>query len=371
LIQKIISDHINEFYDIGLPPNKLKAMFSIINCRTKVLGSHVDICSNCGKSKISYNSCRNRHCPTCQNFSKEEWIEGRNQELINTHYFHLVFTIPSELNELIYNNQKQLYSLLFKCSYETIKELAADPKYLGAEIGATSVLHTWSQTLIYHPHVHMIVPGGGLTKCGLEFKKSSSKFFIPVRVMSKKFRGKFISLLKLKIKENKVHLPKNTDLLKLKNLLYSKKWVVFCKEPFKKAEYVIKYLGRYTHKIAITNSRIIKYKNNKVTFKYKDNKSKNKPTKLMVLSANEFIRRFLLHVLPEKFIKIRHYGILGNRNKKTKLKKCQILTETKLFPKLDKREILKRIFGYDVLSCPFCGFKLVSRYFIEPKFGAA
>jgi hypothetical protein len=303
MIRKIILDHIDKFYDLGYSPNKLKAMFDIINCRTSSLGSHLDICPNCEGIKISYNSCRNRHCPTCQSFSKEEWIEKRKRELINTHYFHLVFTLPDILNKIIYNNQKQLYSLLLKCSYESLKELAADPKYLGGEIGATSVLHTWSQTLIFHPHTHMIVPGGGLGLTSNEFKKSKNTFFIPVRVISKLFQGKFIAYLDNLVNEGKVNIPNNIDFNKIKNLLYSKKWVVFCKKTFKTPEQVIKYLGRYTHRIAITNYRIIQYKNNKVTFRYKDNKSKTKRIKTMCIDAVEFIRRFLLHVLPEKLLK--------------------------------------------------------------------
>jgi hypothetical protein len=370
MIQQIINDNIGELLNMHLPVNKINALFNIAECRTAHLGGHVDLCPNCNGFKISYNSCRNRHCPKCQNIAKEEWIESRMRELINTPYFHVVFTVPDSLNSIFYNNQKELYSLLFYASSQTLMELAQDKKYLGAEIGVTSVLHTWGQTIVYHPHVHCIVPGGGLTESGLGFIKSKSKFFIPVKVISSKFRGKFINLLEKLVDEKKVILPSNLNFKKFKKILSSKEWVVFCKKTFKKPEHVIKYLGRYTHKIAITNSRIIKYKNNKVTFKYKDNKDKNKAIKVMTLKSIDFIKRFLLHILPKKFVKIRHYGILSNRNKKTKLKKCQILTRVNVSEKLSKRNLLEKIFGYDVLACPICGFKTVNRYFFEAKFDA-
>jgi hypothetical protein len=364
-LQDIIIDHGDSFKENKkLPSSKLKALNSIEACRTEVLGSHVDECSECGHKRISYNSCKNRHCPKCQSFKKEEWIEARKSELINVIYFHVVFTLPSELNAIIYRNQEILYSLFFKCVAETLKELAYDKKYLGAQIGITSVLHTWGQTLSYHPHIHCIVPGGGLSPSGIEFRRSKKKFFIPVKVLSRKFRGKFLYYLNEEIKANTVKIAGDVNFKDLKNSLYKKDWVVYCKKPFKKSTNVIEYLSKYVHRVAISNNRIIDYTDKKVTFKWRDYRDNNKE-KVMTLDVDEFIKRFLLHVLPKAFTKIRYYGILGNRNKKSKLLKCQILTKVKFsHKKLSKRELLIKILGKDVFCCENCGSEKVNRYFI-------
>jgi hypothetical protein len=364
-LQDIIIDHGNSFKENEkLPSNKLKALGSIETCRTEVLGYHVDDCNECGHKKISYNSCKNRHCPKCQSFKKEEWVEARKCELINVTYFHVVFTLPSALNTIIYQNQAVLYSLFFKCVAETLKELAYDKKYLGAQIGITSVLHTWGQTLVYHPHIHCIVPGGGLSPSGIEFRRSKKKFFIPVKVLSRKFRGKFLYYLKEEIKANTIKIDSDINFKDLKKSLYKKEWVVYCKKPFKESAHVIEYLSKYVHRVAISNNRIIDYTDKKVTFKWRDYRDSNKE-KVMTLDVNEFIRRFLLHVLPKAFTKIRYYGILGNRNKKSKLLKCQILTKAKYSRlKLSKRELLAKILGKDVYCCEKCGSEKVNRYFI-------
>lgn len=365
-LQDILKNHGQSFIkNNNLPINKVKAINAIEACRTSVLGGHVDECLSCGHVKVSYNSCRNRHCPKCQGMKKEEWIESRKNELINVQYFHAVFTVPDNLNTIIYRNQKLMYSLLFRCVSETLSELAMDKKYLGAQIGITSVLHTWGQNLLYHPHIHCIIPGGGLSSSGIEFKRSKKKFFIPVKVLGKKFRGKFLYYLTQEIKSSNLSMPEGVDFNDLKNTLYSKNWVVYCKAPFKSPHHVIEYLGRYTHKVAISNNRIVRSENGNVTFKWRDYADNNKE-KLMTVSVNEFIRRFLLHVLPTRFFKIRHFGILSSRNKKTKLIACQKATGVRLdlVKKLSRTELLRKILGKDVHCCSHCGCEFLSRQII-------
>lgn len=293
-----------------------KSMNAILNCRTERLGGHLDTCSNCGETKPSYNSCRNRHCPKCQTLAKERWIDARKSDLLNVGYFHVVFTVPQELNPLIYRNQKDCYNLLFHCAAQTLKDLSLDEKHLGAEIGLTAVLHTWGQNLCFHPHIHCIVPAGGLTKLGT-WQDSRKKFFLPVKALSRKFRGKFLALFK-----QKQDVPQ--DLL---DTCYNKEWVVYCKPPFKTAACVVEYLGRYTHRVAISNNRILKLEDGQVAFKWRDYRDSSR-WKEMTVSAEEFIRRFLLHILPPGFMKIRHYGFLSSRGKQVKLLKCKRLTGT-------------------------------------------
>mgnify|MGYP003291414330 CR=1 FL=1 len=336
---------------------KLKTMEAIEKCRTAELGAHEDVCDNCGYKKISYNSCRNRHCPKCQSVAREKWIYNREYDLLKVKYFHVVMTIPEELYMIAYQNQTKVYNILFKAVGETLEELGKDKKYLGAQIGFMEVLHTWGQTLVYHPHIHAIVPAGGIDK-ERKWRNSKKKFFIPVKVLSRKFRGKFLYYLKQEklefYGENKyLEIKENFDKLMAK--LYNKEWVSYCKPPFKDAKKVIKYLGRYTHRVAIANSRIIKEENGEVTFKYRDYKD-NKEEKEMTLKAEEFIRRFMMHILPPRFMKIRHYGLLGNRNKKTKLAECKKLTKTANLEKLEisTLEILKKTLGVNFNLCPIC-----------------
>lgn len=371
-IQEILKNNRESFLQGRfLPYSKIKVLNALEVCRTAVLGSHIEDCPNCDYTKSSYNSCRNRHCPTCQNLAKEQWIDARRSELMDTPYFHVVFTLPDTLNPIIYNNQKLLYDLMFKSVSQTLTELAADPQYLGAQIGITALLHTWGQNMMYHPHIHCIVPGGGLSNSGLEFKYSSKKFFLPVRVISKKFKGKFLFNLKQLILEEKVSIPSKLTQSDFKDIIrnaYLKEWVVYCKAPFKSPSHVIEYLGRYTHKVAISNNRVVSYDHNSVTFKWRDYKDKNKE-KLMTVSCIEFIRRFLLHVLPKKFFKIRYYGILSTRTRKTKLVACQKLTGIKLNSTVrhSKEEILKRILGENALACPKCGCQHLNRRFLPPN----
>ena len=348
-------------------------MSAIEKCRTSQLGGHMDICPNCNKVQISYNSCRNRHCPKCQSLAKERWINSQKNNLLNIGYFHVVFTIPDTLNLMVYQNQRKLYTLLFKAVAETLSELTSDKKYLGAKVGFTSILHTWGQNLMHHPHIHCIVPGGGLSSTG-KWINSRKKFLIPIKVLSRKFRGKFLYYLKTLYYQNKLefhgsqkYLSNTTEFEKLLSSLYSKEWIVYCKPPFKNAGYVVKYLGRYTHRVTISNNRIVNIENGKVTFKWRDYKDNSK-WKLMTLAADEFIRRFLIHILPNRFMKIRHYGLLGNRNKNTKLKLCKELTNTPILvkEKLTTIQLILKITGKDISKCPYCGSKKLSRI-IAPR----
>jgi len=346
-----------------LPLNQLKTMNAIESCRTSVLGGHIDVCDSCGHERISYNSCRNRHCPKCQGLAKEQWLLERERDLLNIGYFHVVFTVPDSLNPIALQNQKVFYTILFKAASETLAELSRDPKYLGAEIGIISVLHTWGQNLMDHPHVHCIVPGGGLSFDGFRFLRSREKFFIPVRVLSRKYRGKFLAFLKEAYQDSELRFCGKLEPLsgKLKfqsliNALYQKEWVVYCKKPFKSPWHVLRYLGRYTHRVAISNQRIVSLQDGRVTFSWRDYKDKKRSTKLMTLEASEFIRRFLLHVLPSRFVKIRHYGILSNRNRNRKLRLCQKLTLSKIrdTQKLSMVELLLKLTGLDLRVCPCC-----------------
>jgi hypothetical protein len=332
-----------------LSPEQGKVMRAITNCRTARLGGHIDVCPACGYAKPSYNSCRNRHCPKCQSFVKERWIENQKHDLLNVAYFHIVFTVPAELHPLFFQCDRAMYNLLFRAVSETLSQLAADQKYLGAKIGFTSVLHTWGQNISFHPHIHCIVPAGGLTRV-LQWRSSRKKFFIPVKVLSRKFRGKLLALLR--------QTPEFAGKLDqaIINSCYHKEWVVYCKPPFKDAACVVEYLGRYTHRVAISNSRILSISDGKVTFKWRDYKDGGR-WKIMSLTAGEFIRRFLLHVLPKGFMKIRHYGILGNRDKVKRLKFCKLLTGTRITEKLvlSANDLLFKVCGHDPCLCPACG----------------
>ena len=334
-----------------------RAMNAIQSCRTSQLGGHMDRCPSCGYEKPSYNSCRNRHCPKCQTFSKERWIDAQKANLLDVGYFHVVFTVPQELNPLIYSNQRDCYNLLFRCVAETLQELAGDKKYLGAAIGHTAVLHTWGQNLCFHPHIHCIVPSGGLTALG-KWQSSRKKFFLPVRVLSRKFRGKFLALLKLKLPD----VDQN-----LLNLCYQKEWVIYCKPPFKDAACVVEYLGRYTHRVAISNNRVLKLENGSVTFKWRDYRDSSR-WKEMKLSADEFIRRFLMHILPPGFTKIRHYGFLSSRGKQKKLKICKIQTGTSLLTKvkLSAEQLIQKLIGRKLSVCPRCGYSGLLRTDLSP-----
>jgi hypothetical protein len=365
-IQDIFSEYGGAYQEQHkLPGHILKTMREIEKCRTAELGGHADVCDDCGNVlHFSYNSCRNRHCPKCQTLPKERWIDNQKHSLLNAGYFHVVFTIPDTLNTLVFHNQRSIYNILFRSVAETLRELAADKKYLGAELGFTSVLHTWGQNLMHHPHIHCIVPGGGISAAG-KWVPSRKKFFIPVKVLSRKFRGKFLHHLQQAELDLRGQLEDLNDPVKWNGFLsglYGKEWVVYCKPPFRDAACVVEYLGRYTHRVAISNSRILRVENGMVSFKWRDYKDQSR-WKVMTLTVSEFIRRFLIHILPPRFVKIRHYGLLGNRNKNTKLTLCKRLTNTPdlLRKKLSTAELVQKITGKDTSVCPCCGSMQRSR----------
>lgn len=362
-----LQDIFKDLHLGSISSDQAKAFNMIRHCRTSSLGSHSEVCTECGSVEVSYNSCRNRHCPKCQHSVQESWVEAQMSKLLPVGYFHIVFTLPQELNTLVWQNQELLYSMLIRSAGHTIIELAKDPKFLGATTGVTSVLHTWGQNLSFHPHVHCIVPGGGLSNDGLRFVRSSKKFFIPVKVLSRKFRGKFLYLLKQAFEEGKLSffkeatkLSSRTSFLSLVDSLYLKDWVVFCKQPFKTPAHVVRYLGRYTHRVAISNSRIKAFDGQSVSFTWKDYKDGNK-SKLMTLEAKEFARRFLLHVLPTRFVKIRHYGITCSRNVRTKLSRCIKLAGKKTLVHTPSKKFTK--------TCRSCGSHDVIPFF--PKYSCA
>jgi len=344
---------------------QMRVMRAIEVCRTAVLGGHRDRCDACGHLEISYNSCRNRHCPKCQTLRKEKWIEARSEDLLPIEYFHVVFTIPSELNHLALLNQRVLYDLLFRSASETLAKLANDPKHLGATVGVIGILHTWGQNLMDHPHLHCIVTGGGLSSDGT-WRPCRRGFFLPIRVMSALFRGKFLDLLKDYFKKDDLvfpdslrHLKDPGDFETFRKNLYHKKWVVYCKPPFDGVQGVLQYLGRYTHRIAISNNRILSIRNGDVSFLWRDYADQNRQ-KTMTLKAEEFIRRFLLHVLPSRYVRIRHFGLLANRKRKNTIALCRKILgdgNTVTQPNTRKetwQEQLFRICGVDVTLCPVC-----------------
>lgn len=306
-----------------------KAAQAIIHCRTAALGGHIDACTACGHWEVSYNSCGNRHCPKCQWSAQQRWMKRRIEELLPVRYFHLVFTLPASLNGVVQQNEAKLYRLLFSAAWQTLDQLARQPKWLGAQVGMVAVLHTWGQNLSLHPHLHCIVPGGGLAPDGLSWVNSRDKCFLPVRVLSRLFRGKFLHDLRELYRQGELEFSGQAQALEaeksfqqLLRSLYQSEWVVYAKRPFGGPEQVINYLGRYTHRIAISNRRILAVQDGKVTFVYKDYRQSGQQ-KTMTLDAGEFIRRFLQHCLPSGFHKIRYYGILSIRNRKTKLAALQ------------------------------------------------
>lgn len=358
-LQDVVSAY-GDAYAASHPLNRAqrRVLHAIRTCRTAALGGHVDACDACGELKISYNSCRNRHCPKCQTLTKERWIAARKGDLLHVGYFHCVFTLPDVLNPIALQNPRVVYDMLFQATAETLTELAADPRYLGAQIGMTAILHTWGQNLLFHPPLHCVVPGGGLTPTG-EWRGTSGRFFLPVKVLSRKFRGKFLALLQAAPLECFGELTALSDPTVFRtwlSALYQREWVVYCKPPFDHVGRVLEYLGRYTHRVAIANSRLVSLLDGQVTFRWRDYRDGNR-SKLMTLDANEFLRRFLLHVLPPGFTRIRHYGILSPRNK-AKLRRCQRLTRTLVpTPPLPDGALalLQQLTGRDYTLCTACG----------------
>ncbi|MBT4020714.1 MAG: IS91 family transposase [Alphaproteobacteria bacterium] len=300
--------------------DQLKVMSAIESCRTAVLGGHVAACENCGHSHIAYNSCRNRHCPKCQGAAAKDWLAARQADLLPVAYYHVVFTLPATISDIAYQNKAVVYAILFKAAAETLTTIAADPKHLGARIGLTAVLHSWGSALTHHPHVHCVVPGGGISLDGKGWVNCRPGFFLPVRVLSRLFRRLFLEKLlaaynagSLYFFGNLRHLVKAQDFADYLSPLRKIDWVVYAKRPFAGPEAVLAYLSRYTHRIAIANSRLTSCNNKGVTFKWKDYRVKGRTRhKVMTLTTNEFIRRFLIHVLPHGFHRIRYYGLLAN-----------------------------------------------------------
>ena len=314
-------------------PEQAAVMRHLVACRTAALGGHVDACDACGFLRVSYNSCRDRHCPKCQSAKQAAWLERRLERLLPVEYFHVVFTLPEQLKPLVLKNRRVLYNLLFEAAAKTLLELAADPKRLGGQPGFTAVLHTWGQNLLFHPHLHCVVTGGGLSADGEQWITARQGYLFPVKVLGKLFRGKFLAGLKTAYQAGELRLAGSVasliDLRRFRQFLgtlYRQSWVVYAKPPFGGAQQVFRYLGRYTHRVAISNGRLVSMTNNRVRFRYKDYADKNR-AKQMTLSAEEFIRRFLMHVLPKRFVRIRHYGLLASRNVTTRLARCRALLE--------------------------------------------
>ena len=313
----------------------LKVLTAIERCRTAALGGHLDECVRCGYRAISFNSCRNRHCPKCQANARDRWLEARNRELLPTRYVHVVFTLPHELAPLALQNKRVIYDLLFRISAETLLEIARDPQHLGADIGFFSVLHTWNQKLEHHPHIHCVVPAGGLSPDHTCWISSPHRFFLPVDVLAEVFRGKFVEALEQAFADGQLHFhgslksfTRPTVFKQLLRLTFRKKWVVYSKRPFGGPQHALRYLGCYTHRVAISNHRLVSFTDDQVTFRWRDSAHGNKK-RLLALHVNEFLRRFLLHVLPSGFVRIRHFGFLSTRNRSRLLPVCLRLLESR------------------------------------------
>ena len=320
-------------YDSVLSTEQRRVLKDLALCRTAALGGHVEECDQCGQQRIAYNSCRNRHCPKCQALARARWMADRAKELLPVEYFHVVFTLPDDLALLGLQNPRVVYNLLFQAAAQTMLQLAADPKHLGANIGFLTVLHTWGQNLHLHPHLHCVVPGGGISLDGSRWVSCRPGFFLPVRVMSRLFRGKFVAFLDEAFQGEHLRLHGQLQGLadakafqKLLDQLRAKEWVVYAKPPFGGPEQVLKYLARYTHRVAISNHRLIKMEDDKVFFHYKDY-ADEQAQKVLSLDAVEFMRRFLQHVVPKGFMRIRHFGFLANRFRAEKLKRCRELLQ--------------------------------------------
>ena len=347
----------------------VKVLRAIRRCRTAALGGHLDECTRCGhRAPISYNSCRDRHCPKCQTAARDRWIAARRRELLPTRYLHVVFTLPGRLVPLVLQNKKVLYGLLFRTSAETLLEVARDPKHLGAEIGFFSVLHTWSQKLNIHPHVHCVVPAGGLTLDHTRWVRSRDNYFLPKEVLREIFRGKFVDALKQAFQNGQLRFEGDLKLLaQPKTLaawlrpLYRQDWVVYLKRPFGGPEYVLHYLGRYTHRVAISNHRLVSLSEGQVTFRWRDSAHDNEQ-KLLPLSLDEFLRRFLLHILPKGFVRIRNFGFLANRKRAALLPLCFQLLGSAQRPQ-DEQHASSTEDCPGLWRCPKCGgpMKVIER----------
>ena len=345
---------------------QLKVMSAIERCRSAELGGHVLCCKNCAQLQIAYNSCRNRHCPKCQATAARRWLEARQMDLLPVEYYHLVFTLPAPISDIAYYNKAVIYHILFKAAAETLRTIAADPKHLGARIGATLVLHTWGSALTHHPHVHGIVPGGGFSADGKQWVACKPGFFLPVRVLSRLFRRLFLDKLKkahqvgdLRFFADHSHLADPRTFADWLKPLRRQEWVVYAKRPFAGPQAVLEYLSRYTHRVAIANSRLLSLDRNGVTFKWKDYRNKGSTRhKTMTLAADEFIRRFLIHVLPSGFHRIRHYGWIANTTRVEKLAQARALLQVDPAPSGKASEEPHEAHGYTWV-CPSCAAPMI------------
>jgi len=359
--------HYGEAYRASrrLPRQQLRVMRAIETCRTAALGGHVEQCGHCSHIRVSYNSCRNRHCPKCQSLARARWLERRKAELLPVDYFHVVFTLPEPIAAIAFQNQKVVYDILFRATAQTLLTIARDPKHLGAEIGFFAILHTWGQNLLLHPHLHCVVPGGGISLDGDRWISCRPGFLLPVRVLSRLFRRLFLQALDSAFHQGQLQFftaleplsdPRNfaAYIKPMRDI----DWVVYAKPPFGGPHQVLEYLGRYTHRVAIANQRLISDQGDHVSFRWKDYRHEQRP-KTMTLDAHEFIRRFLLHTLPPGFQRIRHYGLFSNYHRRQALVACRLLlsspvTELLPDPRRDFRQLHLALTTVDLSRCPKC-----------------
>ena len=347
-----------------------RVMAAIEACRTPALGGHVEQCDDCGLVRCAYNSCRNRHCPKCQGLARAAWLEARQAELLPVPYFHVVFTMPPAAAEIAFQNKRVVYAILFRAAADAMRDVAANPRHLGAEIGAVAVLHSWGQTMTYHPHLHCIVPAGGLSSDQTRWVACRPGFLLPVRVLSRRFREIFVARLRVAFAAGELRfsgvlatLAEPAVFAARLAVLLGVEWVVYAKPPFAGPEPVLAYLGRYTHRVAIANSRLIRLTDSAVEFTWKDYRDSGK-TKVMTLNAEEFIRRFLLHTVPDGFHRIRHIGFLANGHRTEKLALCRtLLAVPRSEPPVAEpyRERLRRLTGHALDVCPDCGGAMLER----------
>lgn len=352
-----------------LDRDQRRVMGAVAACRTAALGGHVERCGDCGHLHVAYNSCRNRHCPKCQGLARADWLAARQAELLPVPYYHVVFTLPAPVAAIAFQNKAAVYAILFRAATETLRTIAADPRHLGAQTGGIAVLHTWGQALQHHPHIHCIVPGGGPALDGTRWVSCQPGFFLPVRVLSRLFRRLFLEQLAAAFAAGTIRLfgdlsPLSEPAAFSRHLADLRRldWVVYAKRPFGGPEQVLAYLGRYTHRVAIANSRLVDLHDGQVRFRWKDYRHHGKP-KVMNLAAGEFIRRFLLHVLPPGFHRIRHFGFLANGHRAIRLARCRELLRAPPSPPTvadaDYRDRCRRLLGHEPDACPCCGGTMI------------
>ena len=357
-----------------LPVHQLKVMQAIETCRTAALGGHVDQCDHCDFTRISYNSCRNRHCPKCQSLARAKWLEKRKAELLPVEYYHLVFTVPEQIASIAFQNKAVVYAILFRAAAETLLTIARDPKHLGAEIGFFGILHTWGQNLHHHPHIHFVVPGGGLSPDADRWVACRPGFFLPVQVLSRLFRRLFLERLEQAYRAGELKFYSDLQALqdpeasaRYLDPVRQAEWVVYAKPPFGGPERVLEYLGRYTHRIAISNQRLVSMDDDEVCFLWKDYRNEHKQKQqTMRLPVSEFIRRFLMHTVPSRFPRIRYYGFLASANRKMALPLCRKLLAVPVLdllprPALDYKDWYEALTGESLRRCPQCGVGSLQR----------